>query len=141
MCCSPAIAARNTASGSIYADDLPGNRPPRSYSGAVIFMPYPQRRFNGVLRAFGVGRCLGYRRQCNTLCVAFWRDLRRRCGVVCLGGAWLPCFSRPDRGGAGASWAGGHGNGANRIDRPRNAMAQGPNPGRDSARRSAQGVE
>ena len=55
-------------------------------------------------------------------------------------GAWLPCFSRPDRGGAGASWAGGHGNGANRIDRPGDAVVQGLTPG-DTVRYPAQGVE
>jgi hypothetical protein len=72
MCCSPAIAARNTASGSISIDNLPGNRPPRDISGAVNF--FFARK--GVLMAFcGLlalgGIVVGYRRQCNTLCAAF----------------------------------------------------------------------
>lgn len=48
---------------------------------------------------------------------------------MCLRGAWLPCFSRPDRGGVGAPGAGGYGSAAYRIDRPRDAAVQGLIPG------------
>jgi len=99
---------------------------------------------DGVLMAF-CGLCclaiLGYLRQYNTLCAAFWRGLRRRCGVERLRGVWLPRIPRTGR----AAWAllGPVDTTAPQIVLTGPAMlrGRGPNPGRGSVRRLAHGVE
>lgn len=101
------------------------------------FLSYPQMRFNGVLRAFAVGRYWDTTANA-TRCA-------RRFGVVCGGvvvwrGVCPPRFSRPDRGGVDAAGTVGYDAAANRIDRPRDAAAHGLIPG-ETVRYPAQGVE
>lgn len=132
MCCSPAIAAHNTASGSIYIDDLPGNRPPRSYSGAVIFCPARKCALMavcGLLLLGGIG--IPHPMQHAVRGVLAWFVAVLWHGV--LGGVWLPRFSRLDRGGAGTSGAGGTTVVQIVLTGPAMLWCRGSNPGRDSA--------
>lgn len=117
-------------------------QPSRRYSGAVIFMPCPQRRFNGVLRAFGVGWYCGIpppmqhavRGVLAWFSGVLWYSVFARCVAapffpVLIVAAWTlpgPLDMTPPQ---------------IVLTGPAMLRGRGPNPGRDSACHSAHGVE